>query len=242
MTRSRSIFLLQFLFALNLVGLPLCTFAASFDCRKATTSTEKLICSDAETSALDSKLQQTYRTALMAAEDAPNKKTLTEEQRGWLVYSRNICEDIACLRKVYAIRIGMLARNEKIIVNDRSSDCIKPSDIGKYKGDNCLNLVIYRDPNEQIKLFNQAIIAQKQNGKIIGCSRLINMPMGTVGGENTFGGICTLQDGPQRKDVGICYGDMGGAFQMHMIIPQDNSDKYLIGFTYSQCFASPNEL
>lgn len=105
--------LIKLLFALSLVGPPLCTFAASFDCHKAATSTEKMICSDAQTSALDSKLQQTYKTALAAASNATDKKALTKEQRNWITYTRGSCQDAACLRQVYTDRIIVLTRNEK---------------------------------------------------------------------------------------------------------------------------------
>lgn len=40
--------------------------ATSFDCHNAASATEKLICSKAETAALDGKLQSAYKTALSA--------------------------------------------------------------------------------------------------------------------------------------------------------------------------------
>jgi len=234
--KIQSIRAMKLLLALGLVGISPCALAASFDCGKAASDTEKLICSDAETSALDGKLQQAYKTAL-AATDAYGKKALAKEQRNWITYTRGICQDTTCLRQVYTARIAVLARNEKNIVNDTPDNCIKPS--GKLNYDGCLNLVIYRDPNDRISSLNQSLEQQKQSGKIIGCSRLIDLPLGTVGGENTFGGTCILQDGSQRKDVEICYGDMGGAFQMQLTSPQDASDKHLIDFTYTQCYAPP---
>lgn len=47
---------MKLLFTLGLATLWTVAQAASFDCNKAVRTTERLICSDAETSALDGKL------------------------------------------------------------------------------------------------------------------------------------------------------------------------------------------
>lgn len=52
---------MKLLFTLGLAMLGTYAQAASFDCNKAASTTEKLICSDAETSALDGKLQGPIR-------------------------------------------------------------------------------------------------------------------------------------------------------------------------------------
>ena len=80
---------MKLLFTLGLAMLGTYAQAASFDCNKAASTTEKLICSDAETSALDGKLQGAYKAAL-AATDAYGKKALAEEQRNWIKYARGI--------------------------------------------------------------------------------------------------------------------------------------------------------
>lgn len=201
--------------------------AASFDCSKATNATETLICKSAQTSALDDKLQQAYKGALGAV--APSsRKALIEEQRHWITYTRNVCEDEACLHQVYTARIAVLARNEKDIINKLS--CAVPS--GRTE---CANVVAYRDPSIRIQSFNQSLAQAKHSGKIINCGRLINLPVGTVGSNNSFGGICTLQDDAQRKTVEICDDDMFGHFELQPADSQDVSDKTLIDFTYEHC-------
>jgi uncharacterized protein len=191
---------------------------ASFDCSKAVSVMEKLICRDVQTSALDGKMQQTYKTAL-AAVVPYSKSDLVEEQRHWITYTRNICQNTACLRQVYIARIAMLARNEKIIANE------------------CVNVVTYRDPSIRIASFNQSLAEQKQSGKIIGCSRLLDLPAGTAQGNHSFGGICILQDGTQRKDVEICNDDMIGHFHMQSGT-QSDTDKNLVDFIYNNCSGS----
>lgn len=96
--------------------------AASFDCEKASSKVEKLICKSDEISALDEKMASTYREAL---QHALNPQALRKEQKAWLNL-RNLCrpEDIwkdpprqfkgyqyeeeMCLLKVYQNRVQEL--------------------------------------------------------------------------------------------------------------------------------------
>ena len=212
--------------------------AASFDCAKASTDVETMICNDAQTSALDSKLQQTYATALKAT-DAYGKKALAKEQRNWLKYARGICQDTACLRKVYADRIAVLARNEKVIVDDSPNDCIKSNDTSIYSNDDCLNLIIYRDPNARIDSFNHSLAYQKISGRIIGCTRLIDEPVGNPNSNESFGGYCVFQGGMQRKIVAICNASMTAKFRMRQVTLGDMSDKSLADFIDTHCYGGP---
>lgn len=203
-------------------------FSASFDCTKALSPVETLICKDSETSALDDKLQRTYKVALTAI--APSsKKALVGEQRHWITYTRDVCQDEACLQQAYTARIAVLARNEKYIVDETSCE---PTG----NGGACVSVVTYRDPSIRIASFNKSLVEQKQSGKIISCNRLINLPVGTANSNNSYGGMCTLQDGTQRKAVDICNDDMFGHFQMRPATPQDVSGNGLTDFTHSYCF------
>ena len=227
---------MKLLFALGLIALSPCALAASFDCNKAASATEKLICGDAETSALDDKLQQAYKAALAAASETTDKKALAKEQRNWIAYTRGICQDTACLQQVYTARIAVLARNEKNIEND-ASYCTKPSGYQGGARDCGVSAQAYRDPNDRTDSFNQSLAKQKQSGRILGCSRLIDLSDGThIGpgtGEQTFGGYCVMQNGTQRQSVAICNDDMVGDFQTQPVATQNMSDKQLIDFTYN---------
>jgi uncharacterized protein len=221
-------FLSLCLLSVSLLAVAPRVIAASFDCSKAASSTETLICNDTQTSALDDKLRQTYEVAL-AAVASSSKKALIEEQRHWIAYTRDVCQDEACLQQAYTARIAVLARNEKYVIDD--SSCESPGDGGA-----CINVVTYRDSSIRISSFNKSLLEQKQSGKIISCSRLINLPVGTANSNNSYGGMCTLQDGAQRKAVQICNDDMFGHFQMQPATPQDISGKGLIDFTHNYCF------
>ncbi len=76
--------------------------AASFDCAKAATKIEKLICGDVGLSKLDEDLNKTY---LKILERNDVKQQAVRNQRQWLKDIRNICQSIECLNNAYVIRI-----------------------------------------------------------------------------------------------------------------------------------------
>lgn len=69
------------------------TYAASFDCVKASTSVEQAICRDGYLSSLDEILASTYQEAWGLAHD---QQGLKQSQREWLVL-RDQCPDINCI-------------------------------------------------------------------------------------------------------------------------------------------------
>lgn len=86
--------------------------AAAFDCARAATPVEKLICADAILSQADEDLADAYRQVLVGGKQAGAAR---EAQRRWLAQDRNRCADLACLRASYARRLGALgtARKER---------------------------------------------------------------------------------------------------------------------------------
>jgi len=80
--------------------------AASFDCAKAATATEKLICSNQRISDLDEYLGRYYYTA--RAEIGRGAVCLVADQRDWLRGVRNVCKDASCLERVYLNRLAEL--------------------------------------------------------------------------------------------------------------------------------------
>lgn len=97
------------LIVLGWLMLSFVAHAASFDCKKATTKVEKLVCADAELSKLDEKLSAAYKTAL---QDQSQAEMIRQEQKSWLK-RRNACVDIACLKSSYRIRIHVLPESQK---------------------------------------------------------------------------------------------------------------------------------
>ena len=77
---------------------------ASFDCRRASTRVEVLICSDPVLSSLDDQLGARYK----AADASRALPALRDEQRAWLA-QRARCADAACLGDMYRRRIADLS-------------------------------------------------------------------------------------------------------------------------------------
>lgn len=79
--------------------------AASFDCAKAATKVEQMICGDAELSRLDEELAQAYKAAL---KDQSKAESIKQAQKQWMK-ERNACADVACMKRVYETRLASLA-------------------------------------------------------------------------------------------------------------------------------------
>lgn len=93
-------------FSIIFLGV-LFVFGASFDCTKATSKVEKMICTDPELSALDENLSKTFKEAMNATDD---KNQLKENQYYWLKYDRNTCTSRQCLNSLHNLRIAHLNR------------------------------------------------------------------------------------------------------------------------------------
>ncbi len=79
--------------------------AASFDCDRAVTKMEQLICSDPALSRQDEKLAAAYERALKATSDP---LAIRDQQREWLADTAKHCDSVACLKSAYALRINQL--------------------------------------------------------------------------------------------------------------------------------------
>lgn len=79
--------------------------AASFDCGKARSVTEKLICSDEELGRLDEELGKAFAAAVKQVRDG---KALRKAQSTWLRKQREACKDAACVRARMQERVAEL--------------------------------------------------------------------------------------------------------------------------------------
>jgi len=81
---------------------------ASFDCARAKSRLEVLICSEPTLSELDEHLASAYRAALSKGSD---RKTLVRWQREWLSSDPiSICRDANCVSREFRARIQVLGR------------------------------------------------------------------------------------------------------------------------------------
>ncbi len=91
-------------FLLCLTCGPSLTSAASFDCSKAASTVEQIVCKDSQLSQLDEKLAAAYQAKRLTTSDSNSVR----EQRQWLT-KRNRCSDQACVRTAYEERLAQLA-------------------------------------------------------------------------------------------------------------------------------------
>jgi len=92
------------IFCLSALG-----YAAGFDCSKAGTKTEVMICSDNLLSELDSKLSKVYTELRRLIPD------IRIEQNEWLTNVRNKCPTVHCLQEAYEKRIDQLKNRSSCV-------------------------------------------------------------------------------------------------------------------------------
>jgi uncharacterized protein len=97
-------FSLSLLFVLAITLSPIAGHAASFDCAKAASQVEKMICEEEELSSLDDELAAKYR-AVKGATGAADQ--IQRDQLKWLA-ERNACGDAACIKAAYTGRLATL--------------------------------------------------------------------------------------------------------------------------------------
>lgn len=81
-------------------------YSASFDCKQASSAVEKLICSKAKLSKLDSELHQEYKVwkRHFQLEPVEAQSFLIHSQRAWL-RARNECIEENCIENAYTKRL-----------------------------------------------------------------------------------------------------------------------------------------
>lgn len=82
-------------------------FAPSFDCLKAISGPERLICSDRDLSKLDVELNQIF---IKVRATTPDKNKFKSEQLAWMQSSRNACADKPCMLIALNQRIAELSK------------------------------------------------------------------------------------------------------------------------------------
>lgn len=80
------------------------SYAVSFDCSKASTFSEKLVCSDKSLGELDDELAERYRDVLLANKELKIPADETKnEQKKWIKLTKS-CTDRNCVKNSYEKR------------------------------------------------------------------------------------------------------------------------------------------
>ncbi len=107
MTSEKGRIMIRILYILLMVVMVCAntSFAASFDCAKAKTAQETIICSDSSLSNLDDQLDKAYLSAMWRVGDTG---IIKRQQREWVRTIRNNCTSKTCLKEAYGKRIKEL--------------------------------------------------------------------------------------------------------------------------------------
>jgi uncharacterized protein YecT (DUF1311 family) len=85
-----------------------------FDCKKAASSVEQLICANTDISELDTTLGKLYSS------EKKGRPELVGSQKKWLQETRNVCTTAECVRTAYIDRIAVLKSYGDCPINDLS--------------------------------------------------------------------------------------------------------------------------
>lgn len=91
--------------------------AAGFDCAKAVSQSERLICADPALSRLDDQLVLAYRSALGKG---AGREAVRRWQKTWLFSVRDACADAACLAKTYTAHIAELREHSQLKAEEQA--------------------------------------------------------------------------------------------------------------------------
>ena len=156
------------------------SFAASFDCGKASTPVEKTICSDERLSNLDSDLGRAYKAAL---QNSANPANLKAEQKNW-VAQRNRCTDMTCLASAYQARLVALNAPQQASTSGATVS-------GTYKATGGELLVAQQSAS--IIRFNLSAIYKMNTGDIEGVANINGNHAVFLSNDESDYGICRVE-------------------------------------------------
>ena len=110
------------------VGLAVSAKAASFDCSRAATTVEKLICATPRLSALDDLMHKDYMAISASNIGDAARAQLKSSQRAWLK-TRNGCQDAACIENSYSARMDQVCGDYPVLSGAFPSCVSGPDDI-----------------------------------------------------------------------------------------------------------------
>lgn len=91
----------------------------TFNCDKAGTNSEKMICASDELAALDREMARAYRQLFSVA--VKRRELLANEQSAWRLSVRDACPDESCISRVMRQRIVVLDKRRTEIIQNRAA-------------------------------------------------------------------------------------------------------------------------
>ena len=214
----------------------------SFDCTRASTPIETLLCDDPDLSAQDLKLSEQYKGMLASQSDLPSRRQLTALQQKWLQQRDTGCEHATapkeCLAGAYSAQSNFLLHWIPLpsIPQDmpglartwfQSGDMV-------YRGQQYA-VIKQQDANGRTASFNTGLAAHRMTA-VDSCALLVDLPVGTAHGNHSYGGVCSKSAKPEKQMVLVCDDDMIGHFGFRVVGKRKVSIEELAHFVAQECF------
>lgn len=203
------------------LAMPVLARGAAFDCGKAGTDIEKMICADPALSDLDARLARAYSARL--ASDR-NGRDVKSRQAAWLRDVRNQCRDQACLKAAYEKRLAELSppdsagrktfRDRKLGISfsygaDRkiakgcrgSPNCVALLAPGGSSDDYLLAFEVFDGPLEKVAVSQSVFV--KKDGAWIARGRSAEHPAESISGKDWRGIQAVVDCGVSDPETGF---------------------------------------
>lgn len=127
--------------------------AASFDCAKAQSKIEHMVCDTQRVSKIDDELGAIYQDVISKASTGEKDRVMVE-QKYWLIHERNNCNDSICLERIYNERIKSLSNILRLQLQTRSQ-IVLSTYLGGKGDDRAKGIKVDRHGNIYIGGFTQ---------------------------------------------------------------------------------------
>ncbi|XHS77774.1 lysozyme inhibitor LprI family protein [Burkholderiaceae bacterium UC74_6] len=214
----------------------------SFDCTRASTRMETMLCNEPELAAQDLKLSDDYQRMLVSLAELPARRQLAALQQKWLQQRDAVCGQGAnpkeCLARSYSEQEYVLQHwipvpSSPQEVQSLTRSWFQSADM-VYRGQ---RYFVAREPdaNERKASFNTALAAHHLVA-VDSCALLVGLPVDTAHGNHSYGGVCWQSSESARRAVMVCDDDMMGHFGFRVISKRKVSIEELAHFVADECY------
>lgn len=195
-------------------------------CAKEASPIQALICSNPDLVKQQGELTQAEYAARQTL-DAAGKGKLQAEQQRWIQHTRDLCSDTHCLQQVFSERLNVLSATRGSLVDQ--DGCEVPA--GQQQ---CVDMLVLRDPNSQLATFNTLLAENGQPGRLLGCTAATNIG---AGHNDLLAANCTQEMPSGRRNVQLCSNPMVGQFAIEPAPAAYGTQAtgQLLGFTQRHC-------
>lgn len=205
---------------------PATATGSSTACAEGVSQVQTLICNDPALVRQEGELARAEATARETL-DAAGKAKLEAEQQRWIQYTRDLCSDAYCLQQVFADRIKVLSATRAGLINLDS--CEVPD--GQQQ---CVDMLVLRDPNSQLTTFNTLLDENDQEGSLLGCNAATNIG---AGHNDLLAANCILETASGKLNIQLCSNQMVGQFAIEPAPAAygTQATRQLLAFTLQHC-------